>query len=432
MMAFRDDAYPHHLAAFVQSRWKDNAEPLPDPGVLESFISNCYQASLLSEEDRPVTFRVMLCRPDTLPPHEGPPDGLHRLEFSETRPFETQELRRLSPATDYYRSLVGVKLDENGELKIWGIVHSGKRWLRADQGGRDRPPSLPNVLIIHVTGPGRVSVSSGDTSVGKLEGGLLSSAYIDVFKSSWLPEMFAPVREELSRIHSEARVRAVHSGLSWAPLDNDITRVIGQHLIKRLIAAVRNSRHGGTIVIIPPDLAQELLEEDYVSLKYKFTDNEPRRRFRSLIVRTMNAIAELRGDKMDDGDVSEPVGWEYYEAITDERLANLDEAIFEVGHLIAGLTAVDGAFVMTQRFELLGFGGEISGNLPDISIIEKALDAEGSKTVKETTTGVGTRHRSAYRLAGALSRALVVVVSQDGNVRFVKRKNGYVTYWDQA
>jgi hypothetical protein len=220
--------------------------------------------------------------------------------------------------------------------------------------------------------------------------------------------------------------------LSWAPLDNDITRVIGQHLIKRLIAAVRNSRHGGTIVIIPPDHAQELLEEDYVSLKYKFTDNEPRRRFRSLIVRTMNAIAELRGDKMDDGDVSEPVGWEYYEAITDERLANLDEAIFEVGHLIAGLTAVDGAFVMTQRFELLGFGGEISGNLPDISIIEKALDAEGSKTVKETTTGVGTRHRSAYRLAGALPRALVVVVSQDGNVRFVKRKDGYVTYWDQA
>nr|MDQ3387067.1 DNA integrity scanning protein DisA nucleotide-binding domain protein [Actinomycetota bacterium] len=83
-------------------------------------------------------------------------------------------------------------------------------------------------------------------------------------------------------------------------------------------------------------------------------------------------------------------------------------------------------------FELLGFGGEISGNLPDISIIEKALDAEGSKTVKETTTGVGTRHRSAYRLAGALPRALVVVVSQDGNVRFVKRKDGYVTYWDQA
>ncbi|MGI8865230.1 MAG: putative sensor domain DACNV-containing protein, partial [Rubrobacteraceae bacterium] len=207
---------------------------------------------------------------------------------------------------------------------------------------------------------------------------------------------------------------------------------IGQHLIKRLIAAVRNSRHGGTMVVIPPDLAQELLEEDYVSLKYKFTDNEPRRRFRSLIVRTMNAIAELRGDKIEDGDVSEPVGWEYYEAGTDEKLANLDEAIFEVGHLIAGLTAVDGAFVMTQRFELLGFGGEISGNLPDISIIEKALDAEGSKTVKETTTGVGTRHRSAYRLAGALPRALVVVVSQDGNVRFVKRKDGYVTYWDQA
>ena len=427
-----DDAYPHHLAAFVQSRWKEDAEPLPEPPVLEKFLSICYQASMLSEEDRMVTFRVMLCDPDTLPPHEGPPDGLHRLEFPEPRPFDMQELRRLSPATDYYRSLVGVKLDETGELRIWGIVHSGPRWLRADQGGRDRPPSLPLVLILHVTGPGHVSVSSGDASVGKLELGRLSGAYMDVFGSTWMPEMFAQVREELSRIHSESRVRAVHSGFTWAPLDNDIARVIGQHLLKRLIAAVRNSRHGGTIIIVPPDLADDLLEEGYVSLKYAFVNNEPRRRYRSLILRAMNTIAEIRGGEMDGETISEPVGWDDYEAITDEKLANIDEAIFEVSHLIAGLTAVDGAFVMTQRYELLGFGGEISGNLPDISIIEKALDTEGEKTVKETTTSVGTRHRSAYRLAGALPRALVVVVSQDGNVQFVKHKDGAVMYWDQA
>jgi DNA integrity scanning protein DisA with diadenylate cyclase activity len=93
---------------------------------------------------------------------------------------------------------------------------------------------------------------------------------------------------------------------------------------------------------------------------------------------------------------------------------------------------VDGAVVMTQRFELLGFGGEISGELPAVTSVHKALDLEGKRTADEGTGGVGTRHRSAYRLAGALSDALVVVISQDGDARFVRRKDGAVTCWDQA
>ena len=46
--------------------------------------------------------------------------------------------------------------------------------------------------------------------------------------------------------------------------------------------------------------------------------------------------------------------------------------------------------------------------------------------------GVGTRHRSAYRLCNELRDVIAVVISQDGNVRFVKRKDEAVTYWDQA
>jgi hypothetical protein len=93
---------------------------------------------------------------------------------------------------------------------------------------------------------------------------------------------------------------------------------------------------------------------------------------------------------------------------------------------------VDGAVVMTQRFEMLGFAGEISGDLPAADTVEKALDVEGEETIEETTDGVGTRHRSAYRLCKALGSVIAVVISQDGNVRFIKRKNGAVTYWDQA
>lgn len=423
-------AYAHDLAYFVHERWNERADdPLPKLAVLESLISACYQASLLREEERAVTFRVILCEPDRLPTREGPPSGLHPLEFPEPRPFDVHELRRLSPAANYYRSLIGVGSDGEGGLRIWGLVHSGPRWLRADQGGRIAPPPLPPTLILRVSGPGRIAVDCGSSEVGELGGGELSDSTIDVYSSHWLPDTFAPVRKELAEIHAEARKLAREMyGEVWAPLDNDITRIIGQHTIKRIISAVRNSRHGGTLVIIPPDLAAEILEDRYVVLKYKFAEGEPRRRFRTLIVSVMNTLAKSYGDAPSDKEV----GWRAYEASNDEKLSDLDEAIFEVAHLIAGLCAVDGAVVMTTRFEFLGFGGEISGKLHGVKTVSKALDLEGDETVEEPAEGFGTRHRSAFRLCNALPDVIAVVISQDSNVRFVKRKGGVITYWDQA
>ncbi|MBA3474789.1 MAG: DNA integrity scanning protein DisA nucleotide-binding domain protein [Rubrobacter sp.] len=427
-------AYPYDLASFVRERWDGTvpgAAPLPDMPVLENLLSACYQASLLREEERSVTFRMVLCDPDRLPVRQGPPSGLHKLEFPEPRPFDVQELRRLSPAANYYRSLVGVAPYGEGGLRIWGLVHSGPRWLRWDQGGRDTPPPLPSAPIVRVSGPGRVAVDCGSVVVGKLEEGMLSDSTMNVYDSRWLPDTFAPVRAELAEIHSTARERAREKyGEVWAPLDNDVTRMIGQHTIKRVVSAVRNSRHGGTLVIVPPDLADDILEDRYVALKYKFAEDEPRRRFRTLIVRAMNVLAESYG--RDGASTGQEVGWEAYEASGLGELSDLDEAIFEVAHLIAGLAAVDGAVVMTQRFELLGFGGEISGELPGVETVSKALDIEGDETMEEPTEGFGTRHRSAFRLCEALPDVIAVVISQDSNVRFVKHKDGAVTYWDQA
>ena len=86
---------------------------------------------------------------------------------------------------------------------------------------------------------------------------------------------------------------------------------------------------------------------------------------------------------------------------------------------------------MSKQNELLGFGSMISGRLPDVESAARALDLEGEKIVEERTANVGARHRSAYRLAGALPGSVAVVISQDGGVRFVCRRGGRVTYWEQ-
>ena len=429
-------AYPRDLAPFVRERWKDvapgrpgvaSADPLPEPPVLEDLLSTCYQASLLREEERPVTFRLVLAEPERFPAKEGPPSGFHRLEFPEPRSFDVGELRQLSPAADFYRSLVGVKLDAERGLEVWGLVHSGPRWVRSFEGGRGAFQPLPPSLVIHVAGPGRLEVRKGSIAVARLEEGRLSSSSRTVYESRWLPDSFAPVREELMDLHLEARAEAAEH---WAKLDLDVTRKIAQHMVRRMISTVRSSYHGGTILIVPPDRTDEFSGGNrYIDIKYKFSEGEPRRRYRTLIVGIMNTLAEVHGR---DGEAPNTVGWDEYEASGDEALSDLEEAIFEMSHLIAGLSAVDGAVVMTQRFELLGFGGEISGALPAVRTVARALDVEGDHVVKESTEGVGTRHRSAYRFCNGIIDAIAVVVSQDANARWIKWKNGMVTYWDQA
>ena len=220
-------------------------------------------------------------------------------------------------------------------------------------------------------------------------------------------------------------------GEPWASLDPDLSRKVAQQMFRRLVSTVRDARHGGTIIIVPPERAGEVLAGDHVSLKHAFVDGEPRRRFRTLIVRIMNRLAQSHG-RGEETSYPRAVGWEEYVWSEDRALTELDEAIFEFAHLVAGLAAVDGAVVMTRRFELLGFGGEISGGLTPVHSVRKSLDLEGESTIEEGAQGVGTRHRSAYRLAGSLPDVLLVVISQDGDARFVRDKDGDVTCWDQA
>jgi DNA integrity scanning protein DisA with diadenylate cyclase activity len=125
-----------------------------------------------------------------------------------------------------------------------------------------------------------------------------------------------------------------------------------------------------------------------------------------------------------------PISWLDYQNSTDSRIAKLDEAIFEMSHLIAALSTVDGAVVLSRRFELLGFRAEIRCDFADIHMIARALDLEGKRFKNESTGGVGTRHRSAYQLCTELKDALVVVISQDGGVRFIRWNEDHVMYWD--
>jgi hypothetical protein len=426
------------VAEFARARWRE-LQSLPDPGpcdprhailpdqaALEHLLSVAYQASLLQEEERPVRFRLFVGEPGRLPADVGPPQGLHCLRFREPRRYDEHEIRRLAPAAKFTRALIGVRSVGPTRFEIWGMLQSGPRWLQSARGGRPLPSPVPSdAVVVRALGPGRVSVSLGEVILAELRGGELQSSIMDAFESKWLATRFVRLRQELFARHEEAM-----RGMGGVDLDPDVTRKIAQQMVKRLIATMRDAHHGGTLLLVPREHADHLVsEKGAIRLKYAFIDDEPRRRYRSLILAVMRELA-MAGAEMDPRPGR--IGWDAYRASTRPAIVSLDEAILEMSQLLAALGEVDGAVLLTDTFEVLGFGGEIAGALPEIRNIRRALDLEAESCETVSIDAVGTRHRSAYRLCAFEPEAVAIVVSHDGGVQFVACRDGAPVYWDHV
>lgn len=405
--------YPSDLAARVRGSWPEDARPLPRS--LEAVLDAAYHASFLQDEERPVTCRILVVPAGELPLDDGPPTALLPLVFATPRRLDEQELRRVSPAASMQRALVGVD-DARDELQIWGIVQSGPRWLQVAQGGRATDPPLPAALVVRIVRPGHVVVSCGNRPVAELRGGKLIDFRLDVFQSRWLYEAFVTARAAAVREHVASSVPALEPSVA-----TELVRYIGQQMIKRVIATMRSAHHGGLLVIGPPDC----IGEQFLATKYAFADAAPRRRFRTVVLAILARLAERAAET---GRAADP---DLYRSDPDPRLGELDEALFEISHLIAALANVDGAVVITKRFEVLGFGAEIAG-VPPVNEVRRGLDLEADQFVTEVVDQVGTRHRSAYRFCAAVPGSVAIVVSQDGGVRFVTTHREHVTWWDHG
>lgn len=441
-------AYPGDLATYVRAAWPQMldetlrcknddgiTDPLPDGPLLRKFISTAYQASLLSDEGRSVTFRVMLRPPDRLPSDGGPPEGLHRLIFVQPRPYTPHELCQLASAAVFERSIIGVEPDPEDGFRIWGVLNSGPRWMHEQYGGRRPSCPLPASPVLRVTDPGAVQFNAGSMAIARLDAGRVLGKPIDVYTSDWLAELFSQNVAEVMDLHEVDRQRALAEGRHWGRVNPFFIRLISQQMVKRLVATIRNADHGGLLVVISPEDVDRIEAEQHstdmplIRMKYLFKPGEPRWRFRKLLLRLMAALAEAHPEC--DGHNGNLAGWKEFQTSIVHDLSTFDEGILEVAHLAAGLAATDGALVMTRRFDIVGFGGEISPDLPLTPAVAEALDVEGGQTSLVATDLVGTRHRAAYRLVNRLRDSLAIVISQDGEVRFVTWHNNQVTFWRQ-
>jgi hypothetical protein len=105
-----------------------------------------------------------------------------------------------------------------------------------------------------------------------------------------------------------------------------------------------------------------------------------------------------------------------------ERLAHADpegdgDEVRELVDAIAGLTAVDGAAILTHRFELLAFGATIRrrDRCPPVEEVIVTEPVVGNLPLRVPATELGgTRHLSAAQFVHDQRDGLAFVASQDG------------------
>jgi len=389
--------------------------PLPPRAALIELVNAVFHAGCQRDEGRGVDARIIVAEPEDFPEGKGPPGGVLVLRFEREIPLHVQDLRKLSSAADLYRSCIGVSW-RGGAWVIWGLIATGTRWVARSQGGRYEAVQLPPRLVITVIAPGRLEASVGYRTLAYLNLGDVRYPGLDITRSKWLPAYFRGVREALLREIAAFETPTVKLG-------DDFIRALAQNVIRRTLSLARNHGHGGLMIYLPDTLIESEAYRKHLHVRYLLRTAAGTDRFHRLAVeaaRNLIAVAGRHGLTKAD--------WAAYQTLEARELTEADEALFELGHLLADFMRVDGALLVSQRLEIIGFGAEILDK-DDVPFVYEARDMEGEDLVAESLDGAGTRHRAAYRFCRAVPDGLCVVISQDGQIRWVKQRFDRVCYW---
>jgi hypothetical protein len=415
-------SYPRELSEQIWSLWMRSSGPdtlLDSLESLNSFMSIAYQASLLCEEGRPVECRIALLGRQQLEPGALALIGFHAVRFAKRRVFGEQEIRRLGPATGFYRSMIAVEWSVGNGFQISGMIHTGawSRDLTYAIDSLNHP--IPDWLIIHVRGPGNLVIHHGSERIITLLNGRVEGHGFDLFASSWLIERY--------RMIGEGFTGALAPNLPNSVLiRDDLSEQIGIAFTRRVIREIRNSRHGGAIVFAPRSLMGTLLRTGGpMRAKYLIEETCTASPFALILEEVARRLAQFAVVK---GKSS--AGWQEYLTWYEEFPYTFSQRFVELAMWLSDLTAVDGCLLVDHKFTLFGFGVEIQVPSFEDEMVYRALDIEAEDCVLESMESAGTRHRTAYRLCREYASCLAIVISQDGTVKFVANHLDKVTYWN--
>jgi hypothetical protein len=288
----------------------------------------------------------------------SPEQAIRAMMFEQPLPLDPRTLTKLSPAIKSSGLYLGIWRDEQNRISLWGTIRT-----------------LPqNCFVLEILEPALLVVKQNrDVNSDKLTNILILSGE-EIKEIDESAANFSNRPEMLSNILPFGLVNSVEAHIN-VPI--------------QLAAAMREHGCGGSLLIVPQH-SNEWLESVVLPLPYSISP-------------TFTRLTEI---------IQQSVGVAAQD-LSQEFFSELNYAI----KAISGLTAVDGATVITDKYELLAFGAKIKrrAKSPQIEqvLISEPVIGNRSEIVRLIEYG-GTRHLSAAQFVQDQPDAVALVASQDG------------------
>ena len=284
----------------------------------------------------------------------SPGQSANPMLFENNLPLEPAKLTKVSPAVERAGIHLGVWHDGDG-LSVWGTTRS-----------------IPTFcIVVEVAAPGLLVVKHHR---GEESGKFVNVAVIE-------GDQVKIVNEGASRLPDCPALLTSLLGFDAPGSSDDSVNVLIQ-----LAVSMRAHGRGGSLLLVPPSNATW---RESIVRPIPYT-----------IVPPFTELADLR-----DVDPAE------------EHRRVWQDSVERAVEAIAGLTAVDGATILTNDYQLLAFGAKIARRKgwPQIEQVTLTEPIEGDlpQRVHPSTLG-GTRHLSAAQFVHDQRDAIALVASQDG------------------
>ena len=277
----------------------------------------------------------------------------HPILFDQPLPMSPRALAKIAPVVERPGIHLGV-WQLNGELCVWGTTHT-----------------IPTYcFVLEVIEPGLLVIKHhrGEQSGKYVNVAVLEGDQIKVVDegASSLPDC-PPLLTSLLGFDSPA---------SWVDSVN---------VLVQLAVSMRAHGRGGSLLVVPAN--SETWRESIVH---------------PMTYAVVPPFVELAQLMREAGDGKGLKVWQ--------------EAVREMVDAIAGVTAVDGAAIITDAYELIGFGAKIMRRRksPPVEQVTMTEPIEGGAPIAVTSTQLGgTRHLSAAQFVHDQHDAIALVASQD-------------------
>jgi hypothetical protein len=275
------------------------------------------------------------------------------LLFARPLPLAPATLAKVAPAVERPGIHLGVS-NQNGELMVWGAT-------------RILPPFC---LVLEVAAPGLIVIKQHR---GGEETKFANIAVLEADQVKIVDEDASSLPDCPTLLSS---LLGFDAPASWSDSVN---------VLVQLSVSMRAHKRGGVLLVVPSDSSR--WRESIVSpIAYEL--NPP-----------FAGLSDLMGEK------------------TKARDRLWQDALARAVEGVAGLTAVDGAAIVTDRHELLAFGAKITrrrGSAPvEQTAVTEPIEGFVPAVVHPSSLG-GTRHLSAAQFVHDQRDAVALVASQDG------------------